>query len=160
MASRYVSIYWCLSGIYCINMLLYLLLMLTCFSSIAGNFEGTSQEFLGAAIYHECFHALVKYLSNNNVTSEDQHLAMYSNYLNLLGDGLQAAYPNMQLGEAKGLILKGLLNLDCDLNGNRDGCWNSSNINSILNYSQFSRSQINTIYSRYQEIHSSGTKCN
>lgn len=120
----------------------------------------TSQEFLAAVIYHECFHAVVKYLSNSTVSTDDQHIAMYTKYLDLLAQSLSTVYPNMQPGDAKGLILKGLLNLDCALNNNRDGCWPSSFVDNVLLSSKFTRNQINLIFDRYQIYHTSGTKCN
>lgn len=122
-------------------------------------FLGTSQEFLGAVIYHECFHAIVDYLSNGNVSEDDQHIALYVNYLNLLADALQTAYPSMQPGDAKGLILNGLLNLDGGTNP-PPGYWKTSLVDKILASSGFTRSQINIIYNRYQVTHTSGTPCN
>lgn len=122
-------------------------------------FEGSSEEWIAAVIYHECFHAIVEYLENGDVSQDDQHIAMYSNYLNLLASGLQAAYPNMDLIEAKDLILKGLLNLD----GGADpppGYWSTSFVDKVLASSGRSSSQVFNTYYTYQIWKTKGTPCN
>lgn len=93
------------------------------------------------------------------VSSYDGHIAMNTNYLNLLASSLQAAYPNMQPGDGRGLILQGLINKDGGVNP-PDGKWATSFVDKVLAHSGFSRGQIQVIYARYQTYHTSGTSCN
>ncbi len=123
-------------------------------------FANGSQEFVGAAVYHECFHALIKYLSNGNYSSDDQHVAMFTNYLGLLGDGLNAAFPNMQPGDANGLLLVGLLAKDGGENPTDSDKWSTAFVNKVLSFSEYSRTQVLAINNRYQILKTSGTSCN
>ena len=118
-----------------------------------------SQQFIAATIYHECFHALTKYLSNGNFSSDDQHIAMFTIRLDLLASSLDAAYPGMQYGDSKGLILAGLLAMDGGDNPD-PGEWTTDFVNEILAATKFSRVQVTTIYKRYQVYKTSGTRCN
>lgn len=124
----------------------------------SSKFVGSSEEFLGAVIYHECFHALINYLTNNNTPTDDQSVKTFTYHLDLLANGLQAAYPNMQLGDSKGLLLKALVNLDGGTSPDAKH-WSTSFVDKILVKSGFSRAQINLIYARYQTYHTSGTTC-
>lgn len=121
-------------------------------------FVGSSEEFLGALIYHECFHALLNYLTNNDTPTDDKHIQMFNYHLDLLASGLQTAYPNMQLEDAKGLLLKSIVSLDGGTWPDTKH-WSSSFVDQILVGSGFSNAQINQIYARYQTDHTSGTPC-
>jgi hypothetical protein len=114
-----------------------------------------TEEFAASTIIHEAFHAIVNYLSNNSVSGDDQHVALFSNYLDLLAKGLRAAYPNMGYGDEKGLILKGLVAKETIDTGK----WPPSLIDKILDKSGYSREQVDNIKRRY-ESRSSGTPCN
>lgn len=121
---------------------------------------GGSQEFIGAVIYHECFHAIIKTLSNGSYASDDQHIAMFTNYLDLLASSLESAYPGMQPGDAKSLILIGLVALDGGPNPTDPDEWPTAFVDKVLNFSGFSRTQISHVNTRYQAMHISGTACN
>lgn len=121
---------------------------------------GGSQEYVAAVIYHECFHALIKSLSNNSYPSDDQHVAMFTTYLNLLASGLHIAYPNMQPGDGKGLILAGLLALDGGAVPTKSDQWSTSFVDKVLSKTGFTRTQVTNVYRRYQVFKISGLICN
>lgn len=121
---------------------------------------GGSKEYIGSLIYHEAFHAIVLALSNgSSYTSDAHHISLFTYYLNLLSSGLHAAYPGMLLGDAKALILQGLVNKDGGQNPTPNK-WSTTFVDEMLAYSNFPRSQISTVYDRYQYYHSSGHPCN
>ena len=121
-------------------------------------FNKTSQEHVGGVIYHECFHALVFALSQNVYSYDEQHIALFTNYLNLLANSLQVAYPSMTQEDAKGLILVGLIGKDGG-ESPREGKWSTSFVNKVLGYSGFSRAQVLAVFVRYTKG-ISGTSCN
>ncbi|HEY8937388.1 MAG TPA: hypothetical protein VIM65_19315, partial [Cyclobacteriaceae bacterium] len=117
-------------------------------------FKGVSQEYVAATIYHECFHALVNYLSDNKYSEDDDHVAIFTNYLKLLADALEVAFPNsMAQGDAKGLILKAAIGLE------QQGKWSPTFVDKILSVSGYSRSQIEQIARKHMKS-IAGTKCN
>ncbi|HEY9005906.1 MAG TPA: hypothetical protein VIM75_07220 [Ohtaekwangia sp.] len=117
-------------------------------------FKGMSQEYVAATIYHECFHALVNYLSDNKYSQDDDHVAIFTNYLKLLADALEVAFPNsMAQGDAKGLILKAAIGLE------QIGDWSPTFVDKILSVSGYSRSQIEQIARKHMKS-IAGTKCN
>jgi hypothetical protein len=112
-------------------------------------FIDASQEFVASTIYHEAFHALTNYLSDNSYSQLDQHVALFTSYVDLLSQALQSAYPNLSFGDAKSLILKGALNIEDKLG--------TQLVDKIIG--DFSRSQIRQVESRYETM-ASGTACN
>jgi hypothetical protein len=122
-------------------------------------FSNPSKEFIGSVIYHECFHAVVDYLTGGNVPADDQHVAEYTTYLNLIASALQSAYPNMLPGDAKALLLKGLINLDGGMNPPA-GYWKTTFVDQMLAHSNSTRSQVNSTFDRYEYFDTSGSRCN
>lgn len=122
---------------------------------------GKSAEFIGATIYHECFHAIVNYLTENRVSGDNQHMAMFSNYLGLLASGLEQAFPQLASfpGDASSLILIGLLAKE-DGPQPRPGRWSTAFVNSLLSETGFTRDQINIVMAKYEIYKTSGTRCN
>jgi hypothetical protein len=115
------------------------------------SFKGVSQEFIASTILHECFHALIFFITFNN-SNYSQHESLFTVYLDLVANSLFEAFPNISLEEAKGLLLKGALALESR------GIWSSSYLDEILNYSNFSRNQIEIIKHKHLTL-ISGTQC-
>ncbi len=118
----------------------------------------SSQERIASVIYHECFHAIVNSLSNNSYSGDEQHIVMFTNKLDLLAQALAAVYPAMSLGDAKGMILVGLIAKDGGMSPEGDK-WPTPFVDKVLSYSHFTRSQIDIIFKRYETFHTSGTAC-
>jgi hypothetical protein len=117
------------------------------------NLSNTSQEFIAATVCHEAFHAIVHYFDRDewfkNTPTED-HIAIFSTYLDLVAEGLQSAYPNLNSREAQGLILKGMLDYKKQ--------WGEL-FNIILKKKGFTEGQVDEIKKRYKNG-ISGTSCN
>jgi hypothetical protein len=65
--------------------------------------RGVNQELIAVVIYHEAFHALINTFDPKNAeySATDEHIAMFSNYLDLLSNALIAAYPDLSPRDAK-----------------------------------------------------------
>ncbi len=118
-----------------------------------GKLSVGSEELAASTIYHEAFHAIVLYLDNENIfkySPTEHHVAIFTNYLDLLGAGLNKAYPTLSPKDAKGLILKGMTVYAAT--------WGEL-YNKILARSGLKESEIKTIEDRYR-TGISGTRCN
>lgn len=112
-----------------------------------------SQEFIGAVIYHETFHALIDYFDPNDkvYVPSDDHLAMFTNYLDLLASGLQKAFPNITIRDAQGLILGNVLAYEKEY---------ESLLDKILVNKGFTRAALKTLDAKYKNGSVAGTSCN
>lgn len=80
-------------------------------------------------------------------SSQDHHVAMVTQYLNLLGNALAAAYPNRPASDMKTLILATVLNFE-----------NQSLKNAILNRAGMSEAAISNLRANYKNL-TWGTPC-
>lgn len=107
-----------------------------------------SQEFIASTIYHEAFHAIVFYFTGSSYTPTEHHYYMMTSYLNLISQGLQAAYPNITLTEAKGLILKEVFNAKPSIRSE------------ILNRMGLTEQQVTAIVTKFLTNAPGSTPCN
>ncbi|SKC40773.1 hypothetical protein [Ohtaekwangia koreensis] len=114
---------------------------------------GRTQEYAAATIYHEAFHAIVIYLDKDNFfkyTPTDHHVAIFTNYLDLLASALNGAYPNLDSRNAQGLVLRGMKAYKAD--------WDIL-FDKILSQKGFTIVELDKIYLKYQN-ENLGTACN
>jgi hypothetical protein len=118
-----------------------------------GKLSVGSEELAASTIYHEAFHAIVLYLDKDDIfkySPTEHHIAIFTNYLDLLGAALNKAYPALSPRDAKGLILKGMKIYA--------GTWGEL-YNKILVRGGLKESEIDTITDRHERA-ISGTRCN
>lgn len=122
--------------------------------------NGISEQFFAAIVIHESFHAIVYYLSNSQVSATDEHVAMFTNYLNMLAEGLDNVYGGQMgnVGDSRALILQQLLLKDGGPNNSDAGKWDTAFVEKVLSFSNFTRDQVTIVQKRYNEYHTSGTR--